>query len=124
MRLDKFLWSVRKYKTRTKAAEAIKKERVSVNDEPAKASREVRFGDAISYSREGISYRFTVLDFPKTRIAAALVKEYIQDKTQPEELEKKEFISLMRKFNRQRGTGRPTKKERRDLDDFQDIEGD
>lgn len=119
MRLDKFLWSVRKYKTRGKAAEAIKKERVIVNAEPAKASREIRPGDAVGYNREGINYAFVVIDIPKSRVGAKLVADFILDQTKTEELEKKQFISMMRKLNRQRGTGRPTKKDRRDLDDFQ-----
>ncbi len=120
MRLDKFLWFVRKYKTRNQAAEAVKKERVRVNGETAKASRDVHPGDMISFSKEGITYQFQVNDLPKSRVGAKLVAEFIEDRTESEELEKKEFITLMRKFRRQRGTGRPTKKERRDLDDFQD----
>lgn len=123
MRLDKFLWSVRKYKTRSKSAEAIKKERVSVNDEAAKASREIHEGDRISFSREGITYTLLVKDLPPSRVGAKLVSNYIEDQTDASELDKKEFISMMRTFNRQRGTGRPTKKERRDLDDFQDQKG-
>lgn len=119
MRLDKFLWCVRKFKTRSLATEAIKKERVSVNEEPAKASREIRIGDLISYNREGITYSLKVKDLPKSRVGAKLVEEYIEDRTADAELEKKEFISMMRNLNRRRGTGRPTKKERRDLDDFQ-----
>lgn len=120
MRLDKFLWSVRKYKTRSKSAEAIKKERVTVNEEPAKASREVSEGDRISYSREGITYTLLVKDLPPSRVGAKLVDNYIEDQTDASELEKREFIAMMRTLNRQRGTGRPTKKERRDLDDFQE----
>jgi ribosome-associated heat shock protein Hsp15 len=120
MRLDKFLWSVRKYKTRNKSAEGIKKERVMVNDEAAKASREVHQGDRISYSREGITYKLLVKELPPSRVGAKLLDEYIEDQTDALELEKREFISMMRTFNRQRGTGRPTKKERRDYDDFRD----
>ena len=120
MRLDKFLWSVRKYKTRSKSAEAIKKERVMVNDEPAKPSREIKEGDRISFSREGITYTLLVKDLPPSRVGAKLVDDYIEDQTDSSELEKREFISMMRSLSRRRGTGRPTKKERRDLDDFQD----
>ena len=119
MRLDKFLWCVRRFKTRSLATEAIKKERVNVNNELAKASREIRPGDEISFSREGISYSLKVKALPKARLGAKLVEDYIEDTTAPAELEKREFISMMRNLNRRRGTGRPTKKERRDLDDFQ-----
>ena len=120
MRLDKFLWAVRKFKTRSKASEAVRKDRVQVNGEAAKASRDVKPGDLVSYKREGINYAIEVLDLPPSRVGAKLVEQYIKDQTSSEELEKRDFISMMRSFNRQRGSGRPTKKERRDLDDFQD----
>lgn len=123
MRLDKFLWAVRKYKTRTKAAEAVRKERVSVNGELAKPSREIRPEDKVNYSRQGITYTLYVKALPPSRVGAKLVEEYIEDRTEASELEKKEFISMMKKLNRQKGTGRPTKKERRDLDDFQQDQG-
>lgn len=91
-----------------------------MNEEPAKASREVSEGDRISYSREGITYTLLVKDLPPSRVGAKLVDNYIEDQTDASELEKREFIAMMRTLNRQRGTGRPTKKERRDLDDFQE----
>jgi ribosome-associated heat shock protein Hsp15 len=118
MRIDKYLWCVRKYKTRSKATEAIRKAKVAVNDEPAKASRELKTGDELSFKRDGVEYRLKVLDFPKSRVGAKLVNDFCEDITSHEELEKKDFIQMMHKLNRPRGTGRPTKKERRDLDDF------
>ncbi len=120
MRLDKFLWCVRKYKTRSLATTEVRKERVNINDEPAKPSREVKVDDEIEYKREGILYRLKVLDFPKSRVSAKLVENYINDITPPEELEKRDFIRMMQHFNREKGTGRPTKKDRRDLDDFKE----
>lgn len=118
MRIDKFLWSVRKYKTRSLAAEALRKDRVTINGERVKASREVKLGDKIGFKKDNIEYRLKVLEIPKSRIGAKLVTEHIEDITLPEELEKLKFISMMHKLNRAKGTGRPTKKERRDLNDF------
>lgn len=118
MRLDKFIWFVRKYKTRSIATEAVRKERVSVNNETSKPSREVKPGDEIEFKKEGVSYKILVKDLPKSRIGAKLVDDYITDITPPEELEKQNFIRLMQNFNRERGSGRPTKKDRRDMDDF------
>lgn len=119
MRIDKFLWSVRKYKTRSIATDEIRKNKVSVNGELVKPSREVKIGEEIHYRKEGIEYALKVKDLPKSRVGAKLVEEYIIETTSEEELNKKEFIQLMRNMGRQKGTGRPTKKERRDLDDFQ-----
>lgn len=112
------MWCVRRYKTRSLATDAVKKDKVRLNDEPAKASREVRPGDVLSYKKEGVEYRAKVLDIPKSRVGAKLVPDYLQDITLEDELEKRSFIQMMHKLNRPRGTGRPTKKDRRDLDDF------
>jgi len=120
MRIDKFLWCVRKYKTRSLSTEEIRKERVKLNGETAKPSREVKVDDTVHFRREGIEYGLKVKDLPKSRVGAKLVVDYIVDITPEEELNKKEFIQMMRSFDRKKGTGRPTKKERRDLDDFKD----
>lgn len=122
MRLDKYLWCVRKFKTRSIATEAVRKDRISVNDEVAKASREVKIGDQVAYKKEGLNYRLEVLDIPKSRVGAKLVELYCRDISSPEELEKRSFMQMMHKLNRARGTGRPTKKERRDLDDFTETD--
>lgn len=118
MRLDKFLWCVRKYKTRSIATDEVRKERVNINGEPAKPSREVKIGDEIDFKREGIFYRLKVKNIPKSRVGAKLVEDYITDTTPEDEIEKRDFMRMMKTFNREKGTGRPTKKERRDLDDF------
>ena len=118
MRVDKFLWCVRKYKTRSLAADSVKKDKVKINDEVVKPSREVRVGDTVAYKKEGVEFSLQVLDIPKSRMGAKLVPDFIKDVTSEEELEKQSFINMMHKLNRPRGTGRPTKKERRDLDDF------
>lgn len=120
MRIDKYLWCVRKFKTRSLASDAIKKNRVYINDELVKASREVKVGDKLSFRKDGVLYSIEVLDIPKSRVGAKLVPDLIRDITPQDELEKASFIQMMHKLSRPRGTGRPTKKERRDLDDFID----
>lgn len=120
MRLDKFLWCVRKYKTRSLATDQVRKDKVTINGEDAKPSREVKPGDEIEYRKEGISYRLEVKGIPKSRVGAKLVEDFIVETTPDEELEKRDFMRMMQGFNRQKGTGRPTKKDRRDLDDFKD----
>ena len=122
MRIDKYLWSVRKYKTRSLATDAFKKNRVFINDELVKASREVKIGDKLSFRKDGVLHSIEVLDIPKSRIGAKLLPDFIRDITPQEELEKAGFIQMMHKLSRPRGTGRPTKKERRDLDDFVEPE--
>jgi len=122
MRVDKYLWCIRKYKTRSQATDALKKSRVRVNDELVKASREIKLGDRIAFKKDTIEFEIEVLGIPKSRVGAKLLPELIKEVTRPEELEKREFINLMHKLNRPRGTGRPTKKERRDLGDFMDLE--
>ena len=116
MRIDKFLWCIRKFKTRSLATDMVRKERVLINDEIAKPSRTVKTGDELTVKKEGISYSFKILDIPKSRMGAKLVDQYIRDTTPAAELEKAEVISMMKPFNRKKGTGRPTKKDRRDID--------
>jgi|SRR5690606_4242628 len=118
MRLDKLLWCVRYYKTRSQATEACKKNRIKVNGDVAKASREVVASDTIEVRRDQIDYRFEILQIPKSRIGAKLVTLHILDKTPKEELEKLELRKLSQDYYRERGEGRPTKKDRRDLDEF------
>lgn len=118
MRLDKLLWYVRYFKTRSLATEACKKNRIKVNGEVAKPSREVVPSDTIMVRRDQIDYTFQVLQVPKSRIGAKLVTLHIVDKTPKEELEKLELRKLSQDYYRERGEGRPTKKDRRDLDEF------
>ncbi len=118
MRVDKFLWCVRKYKTRSLASEAVKLNKVSVNNEVVKPSRIIKINDEIQFKKEGITYAIAVTALPKSRLGAKLVPDYIKDITSQEELDKRDFMQMMQNFNRDKGTGRPTKKERRDLDDF------
>lgn len=120
MRVDKFLWCIRVYKTRSIATDQIKKDRVTINDEEVKPSREVKLGDKIAYKKEGVELKIEVLDIPKSRMGAKLVPNFIKDITDIKEIEKQEFIKMMRNFNRPKGMGRPSKKDRRDLDNFMD----
>lgn len=120
MRIDKYLWCVRYYKTRSIATEACKNGKIRVNKDLVKPSREVFPGDEISLRKEQFNYIIQVLDIPQSRVGAKLVDLYRKDITPEEELEKMELLKLSREHYRKKGLGRPTKKDRRDLDDFTD----
>lgn len=122
MRVDKFLWSVRYYKTRAIATDAIKKNRVKVNGNVVKASKEVIAGDHIEVKKDQINLSFKVINVPKSRIGAKLLSLHIVDTTSKEEYETLELRKLSQDYYRERGEGRPTKKDRRELDDY--ISGD
>ena len=120
IRLDKYLWAVRVFKTRSDAAEAIRNNRVLVNGSYAKPSREVKIGDHLSVRRQAVTYQYKVLDLVSSRQGAKNVPQYCLDITPQEELDKlnvpRETIFVFR----ERGTGRPTKKERRQIDSLMD----
>lgn len=118
MRIDKYLWCVRYFKTRGLAAEAIKKGHVSVNKQTAKASREIFPMDKIILRKDQINYNITVLDIPTNRVGAKLVDIYRKDETPNEAFEHLELLKLTKEHYRAKGTGRPTKKDRRELDDY------
>lgn len=120
MRIDKYLWCVRYYKTRSIATEAIKKGHVSVNNQTAKASRDVYPGDKISLRKDQINYTLEVLDLPPNRVGAKLVDIYRKDTTPAEAFEHLELLKLAKEHYRSKGQGRPTKKDRRDIDDYID----
>jgi ribosome-associated heat shock protein Hsp15 len=126
MRIDKYLWCIRYYKTRGLAAEAIKKGHVSVNNVKAKASRDVFPLDKITLRRDQINYIVKILDIPPSRVAAKLVDLYRKDETPPESFEHLEMIKLSKEHYRAKGEGRPTKKDRRDISDYteNDIDND
>ena len=119
MRIDKFLWCVRYYKTRNMVTEACKKNQITVNGNVAKPSKEVFATDKITFRREQIVMSITVLDIPESRVAAKLVDIYRKDDTLPEEYERLEMLKLSKEHYRKTGDGRPTKKDRRDLDDYE-----
>ncbi len=118
VRIDKWMWATRIFKTRTIAVEACKKNRIMVNDSIVKPSRMIKAGDIIKVRKPPITYSFKVLDLTVNRIGAKLVPQYIDNITPPEEYEILELQKISGFVDRARGTGRPTKKERRDLDNF------
>jgi ribosome-associated heat shock protein Hsp15 len=122
MRIDKYLWSIRVYKTRSLASSQCKLEKVWYNGELTKASREVKIGDVLTVRKGPIQFSYKVLAFPRARVGAKLVAAHAQDVTKAEELAKLEMIKLQFRNDRKRGLGRPTKKERRDLDDYTDFD--
>lgn len=122
IRLDKYLWAVRIYKTRSDAADAIRQNRVLVNDAYAKPSREVRIGDLISVKRLPVTYLYKVTGYVSSRQPAKNVLDYCLNITPQAEQDKLNIPRETIFISRDRGTGRPTKKERRDLDEvMEDI---
>ncbi|AZI56399.1 RNA-binding S4 domain-containing protein [Epilithonimonas vandammei] len=118
MRIDKFLWSVRFYKTRNIAAEEIKKNRVSIGENVVKSSKEVKMGDVIKIKKNQIEYKIKVTDLPKSRIGAKLVALYVNDMTEKDQYDILKMRKSAQDYYRQKGLGRPTKKDRREMDDF------
>ena len=118
MRIDKFLWSIRFYKTRNIAAEEIKKNRVSIGENTVKSSKEVKEGDIIKIRKNQIDYKIKVLQIPKSRIGAKLVALHVADMTEKEQYELLKLRKMSQDYYRAKGEGRPTKKDRRDMDDF------
>lgn len=119
-RIDKWLWMVRIYKTRTIAAEACKKGRVQINRNDVKASKDIKIGDTITVRKPPVNYSFTVKGIPKNRIGAKLLPDFLENITSDDELKKLDPGFLAFQVTRERGTGRPTKKERRILDNVKD----
>jgi ribosome-associated heat shock protein Hsp15 len=118
MRVDKYLWCVRYYKTRNMVTEACKKNHITVNGQVAKASREVFPSDKITFRKDQITHIITVLDIPQNRVGAKLVDIYRKDETPAEAFAHLELLKLSKEHYRKTGTGRPTKKDRRDLEEF------
>ena len=118
MRIDKFLWSIRFYKTRTIATEEIKKNRVSIGASVVKSSKEVKEGDVIKIRKNQIDYKIKVIQIPKSRIGAKLVPLHIQDVTDKEQYELLKMRKISQDYYRNKGEGRPTKKDRRDMDGY------
>ena len=117
-RIDKWMWAVRIFKTRTIAAEACKKGRVSINGAQAKAARMVKPGDVIQVRKPPITYSFKVLQTIEKRVGAKVVPEMMENVTTPDQYELLEMSRVSGFVNRAKGTGRPTKKDRRELEEF------
>lgn len=118
MRVDKYLWCVRYFKTRSIATNACRTGKVKIQGDNVKPSREVYPGDQVQIRKDQVDYVIEVLDIPESRLGAKLVDIYRKDITPKENLEKLELLKYSKDHYRKRGTGRPTKKDRRDLDDF------
>jgi len=119
-RLDKWLWAARIFKTRSIAAEACKKNRVSVNGAAAKPARMLKEGDTVDVRKPPITYTFRVLSPIEQRVGAKRLPEIYENITPPAQYELLEMSKISGFVDRARGTGRPTKKERRALDEFQE----
>ena len=117
-RIDKWMWAVRIFKTRTIAAEACKKGRISINGALAKAARTIKPGDVIQVRKPPVTYSFKVLQIFVKRVGAKLVPEMMENITTPDQYELLEMSKVSGFINRAKGTGRPTKKDRRELEDF------
>lgn len=118
MRIDKYLWCVRIFKTRSIAAEACKQGKIRINGTIIKPSREIFSTEKFTVRKNQIDYVFEALDIPTSRIGPKLVGLYLKDLTPSENLEKLELLKFAKNHYRKTGTGRPTKKDRRDLEDF------
>lgn len=123
MRIDKYLWCVRYYKTRSLATEACRKGHIKLNGDNVKASKIVFVGEKLIVRKNQINYEVQVIDTPTNRVGAKLVDLYRIDLTPQEEFEKLDLLKYSKDYYRKKGVGRPTKKDRRDLDDLQE-EGD
>ena len=120
-RIDKWLWAARVYKTRTLASDACKNGRITINGALAKPSRTVKVGDQVGVKKSPITYTFRVLQAIEKRVGAKLLPEVFENITPPEQYELLEMNRISGFIDRARGTGRPTKKDRRALDDFADT---
>ena len=116
VRIDKWLWAVRLFKTRTMAAAACTGGKVRINDQPVKPSREVRVGEIVQATTPALTKTVRVLALLEKRVGAKLVSEYFEDLTPASEYEKQREPNLQPFIFRKKGAGRPTKKDRRDID--------
>ncbi|MDR3250215.1 MAG: RNA-binding S4 domain-containing protein [Tannerella sp.] len=124
VRIDKWMWATRIFKTRTVASDACKKNRVSVGGANVKPSRMIKVGDVISVRKPPVTYSFRVLDVTGNRMGAKLVPQYLENITPPEQYEILEMNKISGFVDRAKGLGRPTKKDRRELEQFTGDESD
>lgn len=115
-RIDKYLWTIRVFKTRSDATDACKGNKVKVAGQPVKPSKELKRGDVIEVRKGSVLFSYRVKDFPVSRLGASLVPDYAENLTPQSELDKLKAPTETFFVKRDRGTGRPTKKDRRDLD--------
>lgn len=120
IRVDKWLWTMRLFKTRSVAAEACKKGRVFINGVALKPSHLVRVGDVIQVKRSPVIFSYKIIDITNNRVGPKLVENFMTQVTSRDQLELLEMLKLDKANARAKGLGRPTKKERRSLDEFID----
>ena len=120
MRIDKYLWCIRFFKTRSIATTACKKGQVKIENKNIKPSKEIFGSELILVRKNQINYQIKVLDLPQSRVGAKLVDIYRKDITPKEEFEKNELLKYSKDYYRKKGTGRPTKKDRRDIEGYQE----
>lgn len=118
VRVDKYLFAMRLYKTRTIAADACKKGRITMGGAQLKPARTFHIGDVFSVRKGPITYTYRIKRLSENRLGAKLVPDYLQDITAPDQLELLELARLAGQTGRDRGTGRPTKKDRREIETF------
>lgn len=120
MRIDKYLWCTRYFKTRSIATEACKKGHIKLNGTNVKPSKDVFSGEKLTIRKNQINYEIIVLGIPKSRVGAKLVDLYRKDVTPKEAFENQELLKYSKDYYRKKGTGRPTKKDRRNIDEYKD----
>ncbi|MEN9997607.1 MAG: hypothetical protein RI922_597 [Bacteroidota bacterium] len=118
LRWDKYIWSVRLAKTRSQASEELSKGRIKINGIQTKPAKEPKVGDVISISKNTATFSFRVIQLLDKRVGAKLVADYLIDTTPLEEIEKFKTYQLSQQVYRQNGSGKPSKKDRREIDDF------
>jgi ribosome-associated heat shock protein Hsp15 len=121
LRIDKYTWAVRLTKTRSLASELISKGKIKINEVDVKPSRDVKVGDVIQVHKNSAVFSYKVLELLEKRVGPKLVSIYIEDITPIEEVEKYNAYQEAQRVYRDMGTGRPSKKDRRMLDDFLDF---
>lgn len=119
-RIDKFIWCVRLSKTRSLATDLVKKGKVKLNEDSPKPSREVKLNDVIHIVKNNATFSYKVIGDLSNRVGAKLVADYIIDITPPEEIEKFKTYQAAQRVYREHGSGKPSKKDRRDLEDYLD----
>ncbi|MBR6250991.1 MAG: RNA-binding S4 domain-containing protein [Bacteroidales bacterium] len=118
VRIDKFIWAVRLFKTRSLAADAIKRGRITINGAQVKSAHVVKVGDVVAVRLGPGTRSFEVLQLAQNRMGAKLLPLHLKEVTPPDQLEALELARMAASMNRRKGLGRPTKKERRDIDEF------
>jgi len=121
LRIDKYVWAVRLTKTRSQASELISKGKIKINEIDVKPSRDIKMGDTINIHKNSAVFSYKVLELLEKRVGPKLVSIYIEDITPIEEVEKFKSYQEAQRGYRDMGTGRPSKKDRRSLDDFLDF---